>query len=113
MNQSTAANVDASIVIDALKDVVNIVDELNVVYEHVKSDLNSMLSEKIDVVEERERIEIDDSDVVVVTIREIDELTLNFIEAVNACGDADLIHDVVVSNCIKIIHSDYVLTIDD
>jgi len=96
-----------------LKGVVDVVDELNVAYEHIESGLNSMLSEKIDVVEGRERIGIDGSDVVVVAARDIDVLTFNFIEAVNACDDADLIHDVVVIDCIKIIHSSYVLTIDD
>lgn len=96
-----------------MKGVVDVVDELNVVYEHIESGLNSMLSEKIDVVGGRERIGIDGSDVVVVAVRGIDVLTFNFIEAVNACGDAGLVHDVVVIDCIKIIHSSYVLTIDD
>jgi len=96
-----------------LKGVVDVFDGLNVVYEHVESDLNSMLSEKTDVVGGRERIGIDDSDVVVVATRGIDVLTFNFIEAVDAYGDAGLIHSVVVLDCIKITHSGYVSTIDD
>lgn len=72
-----------------------------------------MLSEKTDVVGGRERIEVDGSDVVVVAVRDIDVLAFNFIGAVNACGDAGLVHDVVVPGCIKITHSGYVSTIDD